>query len=283
LDANRDSAVATCGNEFAGIALNEFHGFIDSAKASVTSKAGKGISIDLHGHAHVKQRLELGYLLTPEMLRYPDSQINTAAYKQISSIRSLIYSNSTNLKHSELLRGTGSLGSLIAAKGFPAVPSFEDPWPLAGDPYFSGAYITVRHGSSTAGSIDAIQIECNQGVRFVASNRKIFAASLGEALLEFLTKHYFPDLPQTYCNVSSVPDHTLPSFGLYPNPVSNRLNFSNPSPSEVHIYNMMGQELLSKVIQADGYIDLASLGKGIYLVSLQQNGNLILRKKIIRQ
>ncbi|MEZ4999732.1 MAG: hypothetical protein R2744_12815 [Bacteroidales bacterium] len=64
LDANRDIDEAACGNEFAELAWNEFHSFIDDAKEEVGKVSGKGLYIDLHGHGHTIQRLEIGYLLT---------------------------------------------------------------------------------------------------------------------------------------------------------------------------------------------------------------------------
>ncbi|MDF1558759.1 MAG: hypothetical protein P1P83_00995 [Bacteroidales bacterium] len=57
LDMNREVDIATCGNEFADTAWNEYHTFIDSAKAAVVRSSGKGLLIDLHGHGHAIQRL----------------------------------------------------------------------------------------------------------------------------------------------------------------------------------------------------------------------------------
>ena len=64
--------------------------------------------------------------------------------------------------------------------------------PKAGDAYFRGGYNTERHGSSTDGSVDAIQIECNrEGVRDTESNRLDFAMSTAEVIKQYLEAHYF--------------------------------------------------------------------------------------------
>ncbi|MCC7505889.1 MAG: hypothetical protein IT259_11335, partial [Saprospiraceae bacterium] len=76
LDANRDLPEAACDNPLAEQAWFDYHEFIDSAKTAVTATYGRGIFIDLHGHAHTIQRLELGYLLSGAELRKPDDSLN---------------------------------------------------------------------------------------------------------------------------------------------------------------------------------------------------------------
>ena len=210
LDANREADIATCGNQYADTAWNEYHAFLDSAKAAVERSSGRGLLIDIHGHGHSIQRLELGYLLSAAQLAYPDATLNQAAIIEISSIRSLAGMNVNNLSHSDLIHGLYSLGTMFAARGYPAVPGIDEPYPFSGEPYFSGGYITSRHGSSDEGSVDAIQIECNQDVRFEATARNSFAAAAAVIFLNYLIRHYFPGLPDTYCNTA---DNGLPEVG----------------------------------------------------------------------
>lgn len=283
LDANRDLPEAACGNQYAETAWNEFQNFIDSAIVNVTKKSGKGLYIDLHGHGHTIQRLELGYLLTATQLSYSDATLNSTTYKNYSSIRNLIYSNVTNLTHSELLHGSFSLGSLFAAEGFSCVPSTDDTYPLTGQPYFNGGYNTLRHGSKTAGIIDGIQIECNQDVRFIESTRKDFASKSAVVFLDYLKKHYFPNLPQTYCNSVHVEQTFSSQFLLYPNPFENVLYFQNSIPTDLLIYNFQGKIIYSKRIGTEEKIDLGHLKNGIYLVTLYRDGKLLHREKIIKE
>ena len=79
LDANRDLFEAALGNPDAINAWYAFHRFIDSAKMQVFNQSGKGLLIDLHGHGHGIQRLELGYLLSGSNLRAGNNYLNSSA------------------------------------------------------------------------------------------------------------------------------------------------------------------------------------------------------------
>ena len=72
-----------------------------------------------------------------------------------TSIRSL--AARSGVAFDELLRGSVSLGALLADVGFPAVPSPDIPGP-EGRAYYSGGYNTRRHGSINGGEIDAVQV-----------------------------------------------------------------------------------------------------------------------------
>jgi hypothetical protein len=283
LDANRDLQEAACGNAFAETAWHEFQNFIDSAAANVTRKSGKGLYIDLHGHGHTIQRLELGYLLTAIQLSYPDATLNTTTYKNYNSIRNLINTNVTNLTHSDLLHGTFSLGSMFAAKGFPSVPSTDDMFPLNGQSYFTGGYNTLTHGSKNDGTIDGIQIECNQNVRLIESSRKDFATNFAVILLDYLKKHYFPNLPDTYCNRVPVEKTWVQKLVLFPNPFENVLYIMNSTPSDLFVYDSQGKLIISKRIETEGRIDLGWLTNGIYIVKIIRNGYILYSGKIIKE
>ena len=60
LDANRDKPEATFGEEVPEVAWNEYHNFIDRAKAEISEP---GLFIDVHGHGHANNWAELGYLI----------------------------------------------------------------------------------------------------------------------------------------------------------------------------------------------------------------------------
>ncbi|MBE0667482.1 MAG: hypothetical protein IH593_07375, partial [Bacteroidales bacterium] len=237
LDANRDLDIATCGNEFAEIAWNEFHLFIDSAKLSVERKSSKGLLIDLHGHGHANQRLELGYLLKGDQLSYPEAVLNTSASISLSSIRNLVGTNVNGFTHSELLHGIFSLGTMFASVGYPAVPGIDEPFPYPEEPYFRGGYNTERHGSLNEGTIDAIQIECNQDVRFEETARNSFGETAAKIFLDYLIKHYFPDLPDIYCQPVDIQLSESGSFSLYPVPFMETLSVRSLIPVEVKVFS----------------------------------------------
>ncbi|MEO0556980.1 MAG: hypothetical protein AAF170_02225 [Bacteroidota bacterium] len=190
LDANRDLAEAAQGNAAAERAWTEFHAFTDSAKARVTESWGAGLYLDLHGHAHLIDRLELGMLLSRNELNGTDAHLNGLAHE--SSLRAL--ASAADLPFSALVRGQTSLGSLLEGQGVRAVPSGADPRP-DDDPYFTGGYNTNRHGSRQTGTIDAIQIEHHRpGLRDTQANREAYAERLADALLQFMDAHYGFDL-----------------------------------------------------------------------------------------
>jgi hypothetical protein len=187
LDPNREIEEAAQGSVLAENAWFEYHSFIETARRAVTRENGGGFLLDVHGHGHEIQRLELGYLLSAGDLNQPDAVLNEPRFAAKSSIRKM--AESSTLPFTAIVRGEFSLGSLLVARGYPAVPSASDPAPGSA-PYFTGGYTTVRHGSRDTGTVDAIQLEANRiGVRDTAENRQRFAEAMAEAILEHLTAH----------------------------------------------------------------------------------------------
>jgi hypothetical protein len=196
LDANREIVEAAQGSRQAQRAWYEFHSFADAAKHAAVTAHGRGFYIDLHGHGHAVQRLELGYLLTGAELRLSDAMLDDPVYENRSSVRTL--SEQSAATFVEVLRGPASLGSLLAAGGIPAVPSESQPAPAVGDPYFSGGYNTERHGSSGGGEISGVQIEAHfSGIRDTPANRRAFASALASVLESYLAAHAAIDITAT--------------------------------------------------------------------------------------
>lgn len=191
-DGNRDLGEATSGNTNTLASSWEWmHAAVDSARADVVRRAGRGLLIDLHGHAHSIARLELGYLLSASQLRLSDTELQTGRLLGGSSIARLAADARGAPSTGELLRGPSSLGGLLQARGVPAVPSPGAPAPLVGEDYFSGGYNTDRHGSRAGGLVDAIQIECHfGGLRDTPESRARFAGVLTDALLVLLRDRY---------------------------------------------------------------------------------------------
>ena len=179
LDANREVVEAAQGNAAAIQAWTEYHAFIELAMSTAASGTARGFYIDLHGHGHPIQRLELGYLLSSTQLELTDAQLNTGSYSSSSSLR--LAMPLTSLSFAELLRGPASLGGRLGSTT-PSVPSPDAKSPGA-DPYFEGGYSTERHTARLPG----LQIESNfTGVRDTAANRAAFAGRLVTALIAYL-------------------------------------------------------------------------------------------------
>mgnify|MGYP002619565442 CR=1 FL=1 len=188
LDANRDLEEAAQGDPLAIRAWHEYHLWIEAAKASVEADWGAGLYVDVHGHGHTIQRLELGYTLTAGDLGSTDAELNEPWAIEKSTLRTLVAHSGR--EHAELLRGASSLGSLFEDAGFPSVPSTAQPSP-GGAPYFNGGYNTRRHGCREGGPICGVQIEANmQGVRDSAVSRAAFAEASVTVLSSFLELQY---------------------------------------------------------------------------------------------
>ena len=198
LDPNRLQPEAGCGNTEAAQALSEWHAYIDAAKSAVIAAHGRGWYMDMHGHGHAVQRLELGYLLTATQLNGTDASLDASSTIE-NSASILTLSLASTSSFSALLRGPTSLGTLYAAQGIPSIPSSSDPRPN-GDEYFNGGDNTRRHscgsaagplGGTTGGLICGVQIEANfTGVRDNAANRERFADVTAQVLEQYLRVHW---------------------------------------------------------------------------------------------
>ena len=191
IDCNREIEEGAQGVAATEAVWNEYHNLILMAKDAVTSSYGRGLLIDVHGHGHTLQRIELGYNLTTSTLNQSSF---TTADKNSSCIREL--ANRTRVTFQELLRGSLSLGTFLTTRGYPSIPSLTDPNPGktngTDNDYFSGGYTVEIHGtmSPNTGTINAIQMECNfTGVRDSSESRAAFAAELVSALEEYFPLH----------------------------------------------------------------------------------------------
>ena len=289
LDANREIVEAAQGSADAETAWKEWHQYIQAAKNDIVRRYGRGILIDLHGHGHTIQRLELGYLLTDNNLRLSDSIISTPQYRNIASIKNLILNNLNNYNTAQLIRGPFALGTLLGTNNFPSVPSQQDVAPDVADLYFNGGYNTVRHGSSDSTTIDAIQIECNfTGVRNTYDNRKRFATELAKALKVYLGKHYFGS--NNFNCATEVIENEVLSVQIYPNPTKEWINltFENPlkSPILATLSNLKNQIILEKTILISTQKSVLNLPKpistGLYILTLSdEEGRVLQQMKVV--
>ena len=276
LDPNREIVEAALGNAEAETAWGEWHNFVQNAKNQAKNTFGRGLLIDLHGHGHTIQRLEIGYLADAADLRLSDSVLSTPQYIRLLSIKNLVLNNLNRFTAAQLLRGEFALGTLLGAKNFPSVPSQQDPAPQVGDLYFNGGYNTVRHGSRDSSTIDALQIECNfTGVRNTYENRRRFATELAMALKTYVEKHYF--VAPITCRTATTEKNDL-GLHISPNPVQNTLKITFDAPQsgvlEGQVFNLQGQLLLQKTLelnaQRDVFLDTRPLSNGVYFLKIRE-------------
>ena len=286
LDANRDLPEAADGNPVAGQAWADFHSFLGYAKNDVSLQFGKGFYVDIHGHGHSIQRLELGYLLYSDELRLPDDTLNTPVFTGYSSIKHLVESNPQSLTHAELLRGSQSLGELLADRGYPATPSQSDPAPDAGEDYFSGGYNTARYSSYNGGSIDGVQIECNRtGIRDSLSQVERFADTLAVALLDYLGRHYFGGLAASFCGISDAAQSGVSwTCDVSPNPFCRSFQIRHSDSTAdwtAGVYNFYGELVQFVPVAAGISVQITPPPGGPVFVVLRRNGEIMAVKTLL--
>ena len=98
---------------------NEYHQYLRNATDKVAADFGCGLVIDVHGHSHSVQQVEIGYSLTMTELRFEDATLNNATYSNKSSIKSLAKLVSSTTTFAELLRGDYSIGELMSDRRLP--------------------------------------------------------------------------------------------------------------------------------------------------------------------
>lgn len=202
MDPNR-GPMYSCANfsDDAHIAYDDYHTLIEKhfkldfvLNSSNPRRYAQGLIIDLHGHSHAEDWIELGYCMTRADLNR--KSLATIAHLDRnydgSSVDSLVARSRLNMN--EIIRGEDvSLGGLLESRfGLNAVPSPRHPHPLAAN-YYSGGYITEAHGSRGASPdypFSAIQIEVPASLR-ADETVDLFAKKLAACLFEFYHIHGF--------------------------------------------------------------------------------------------
>ena len=82
------------------------------------------------------------------------------------------------------------MGTLLALENYPAVPSQQDPYPLATESYFNGGYTTEIHTCFNPNSTtNGLQMELNYNIRSSNTSRTNFAEKFKDVILEYVKTH----------------------------------------------------------------------------------------------
>lgn len=177
------------------IAWSDYHTFINNAVEEVEERFGRGLLIDIHGHGHSENYIELGYVLSSTALTLPADMINSdPSIPAGSSIRSLYNRKQSTLSFAELLRGKStSLGGRLQSYGYDTVPSHIHKHPSINERYFHGGYSVQKYGSRHGEQvIDAIQVELPRLLRLGNSElRENFITDFSECLSWFTKEYYW--------------------------------------------------------------------------------------------
>ncbi|WP_461534030.1 hypothetical protein [Sinomicrobium sp.] len=187
VDQNREVDLATCGNALGIQAWNNFHNAVDRAIKYAQKDSEWVLYIDLHGHGHKNQRLEIGYNMTSEELEKAYKKDGLKKLTQKSSLRNLVSEKGTDF-HS-LLFGADAFGTLMQNRGIAATPAMQDPHPVEGEKFFSGGDNTRMYTSSEYPKVFGWQIECNyKGVRNSDASRVRFGEAFAASYMEYISK-----------------------------------------------------------------------------------------------
>jgi N-formylglutamate amidohydrolase len=200
LDANREIKEAAQGSATAEKAWHEYHDFLNEAEAAVMKKYPRGLYLDIHGHSHEKQQVELGYLLGKDEIQWPPQRLNLPEVAARSSIRLLDQSSDEDF--AGLLKGPSSLGGLLEQRGVPCIPA-PGAQVESADLYFNGGYNTETHGSLDGVGLDAIQLEVPRKFRNEKTDREALARAFADALQPYFEKHFKLALPAVAPNRQS--------------------------------------------------------------------------------
>ncbi|KAG0309481.1 hypothetical protein BGZ98_001993 [Dissophora globulifera] len=200
-----------------------------------TLQNGPGLLLDIHGHVHATNLIEIGYLLNGSVLAMDDGQLDAHAESlaKESSIRSLISRialagtdpmstlsptsppsleyDDKKMTFSTLLRGQNeSLGGLLQSQGLGALPSPDHEAPCQKCIFFFGGYTTQSHGSRDRDdSVDAIQLELPRTLRLVSKEEgREIGMRLARAVVEFMAKYY-----DVFRECSSIASASVPGRG----------------------------------------------------------------------
>ena len=186
MDANRERNLATFGVPAAVDAYDNYTMYIEDARTRIGSLGhGRGLFVDIHGHTHKENWVELGYLLRGSLL--VDALSN--AVTSIHSLQDRNCDKTDTACRWDFINGERSLGNFLDASGVHVrvVPSPETTDPQGGN-YFSGGYTTKIY-SSMSGRIDVIQIGIPSSIRF--AERDAFSVQLANAVVNFMNEHEY--------------------------------------------------------------------------------------------
>lgn len=186
LDQNRElDNGASCGDKRVEKAWYRFHNWVDTALKMASQNGQRAMYIDLHGHGHKNQRLEIGYNMSREQLEQLWNNALDIKNSKNSLQNLLKLENQLELK--DLVFGEHAFGTVLVKQGLAATPSALDLVPQKGEPFFSGGDNTRRFTSRNYPNVFGLQIECDKTTRS-KEKRPTAAKAIAEASVHYLNR-----------------------------------------------------------------------------------------------
>lgn len=96
---------------------------------------------------------------------------------------------------------------------------------------------------------------------------------------------YVARLNQAAACVAGISTVEASRIALYPNPVKEEAHLSLPSSftaGQIDIYNLIGSKVFSQAVTREKELDLSSLGTGLYIARISENGKIIATRKFTK-
>lgn len=186
VDQNRElENGAVCDNKQNEKPWYTFHNYIDSAIHIAQKDSKRAMYIDLHGHGHKNQRLEIGYNLDKnQLVALLENRFDiNSRYHSLTNLMKM----DKQLNINDMLFGDDAFGTYLVNNGIAATPSKQDLVAKNNELFFSGGDNTRRYTSKNYPNVFGLQIECNGQSRKV-ENRKNTAKSISLSIVQFMNK-----------------------------------------------------------------------------------------------
>lgn len=95
---------------------------------------------------------------------------------------------------------------------------------------------------------------------------------------------YIDSVSVTACNSVVLTETLASAIAIYPNPATNTVSISLPQNylnPQLYIYNLTGQLVVTKPIQANQPVHITELNAGMYIFAIQSNNTLIGRQRLV--
>ena len=293
IDCNLNKTLGTCLEPKSEQVWQEYHDFLSEALSEAgEANLGNKFLIDLHGHDHETQRIEIGYLISGVTMQATNATIDIDDPIHLTSIENLIQYNIHQLSRSQLLRGALSFGSLLEDQHFASVPSQSRPFPINSSEYKSGGFTTQTYSNPTQDAdVISMQMGLNYlGLRDSPENIEAFGAAFAKSINTFILLHR--DLEIANCGENAIfqppPDELLAKdLVLYPNLAltsQEQLTIAGKEvlQKEYSIHDLTGRVLSSGIVENYRVSLPRSLNSGMYVFALRdEEGAVLYTRKFV--
>ena len=96
--------------------------------------------------------------------------------------------------------------------------------------------------------------------------------------------YYIDDVSVIYCDPSGVEELAEEQINISPNPATSEFTIENSQLriNVIHMYNVLGEEVLERIVNSEKAIDVSTWNAGVYFVEVETEKGIV-RKKLVKQ